>query len=128
MTLTYVDFETATGISLPATADDRLPSTTSVTNMITDITTGEFEEITDVTFSETTASHKRLLWKLVQRRIMVQYRRLRTGSTVSRQTPAGSITYGDSLGSISQLNDEINILANQINLHSSSMITGGGYQ
>ena len=130
MTLTYSDFQTATGIAVPATADDHMPSQTSVTSMIADIvaaTSGEFEEVTGVAFAETTASHKRLLWMLLRRRF-IDYRRDKRGSTVSQQTPVGTITTGDSLGSSTQLNDSINLLANQINLFSSSMLVGGGYQ
>jgi hypothetical protein len=130
MPLTYTDFQTATGLSVPATADDHMPSQTSVTSMIADIvaaTSGEFEEVTGVAFSESTASHKRLLWMLLRRRF-IAYRRDKRGSTVSQQTPVGTITTGDSLGSATQLDTEINILVNQINLFSSSMLVGGGYQ
>lgn len=130
MTLTYSDFETATGIDVPATSDDRMPGHAEVTAIIADIvatTVGEFYELTEVEFSETTAKHKRLLWLLVKRRFL-QYRRDKVGSVVSQQTPIGSITHGDTLGVSDQLDREINILANQINLFSSSMLTGGGYQ
>jgi hypothetical protein len=130
MTLTYTDFQTATGLSVPTTADDHMPSQSAVTALIADIvvaTSGEFEEVTGIAFSETTASHKRLLWLLVRRRFLA-YRREKRGSTVTQQTPVGSLTSGDSLGASQQLNDEINILANQLNLFSSSMLVGGGYQ
>lgn len=130
MTLTYTDFQSATGLTVSTAADDHMPGQTAVTALIADIvavTSGEFEEVTGVAFSETTASHKRLLWMLVRRRF-VYYRRDKRGSTVTQQTPVGSLTSGDTLGSLQQLNDEINILANQLNLFSSSMLVGGGYQ
>ena len=130
MPLTYADFEAATGVDVPAASDDRMPGHAEVSAIITDITMlsyGEFEELTGVTFSDTTARHRSLLWKLVRRR-MLYYRRDKVGSTVSEQTAVGTITHGDTLGSSQQLNEDINILVNQINLFSSSMLVGGGYQ
>ena len=130
MTLTYADFETATGIDVPATSTDHMPGHTETTAIIVDITaatTGEFEELTGVAFSTTTARHKQLLWLLVRRRF-IAYRRDRRGSTVTQQTPVGSLTSGDTLGSATQLAEQINMLVNQINIFSSTMLVGGGLQ
>jgi len=51
MTLTYADFETATGIDVPAASTKQMPGHAEVTAIIADITAatvGEFEELTGI--------------------------------------------------------------------------------
>jgi len=118
MSLSYSDFQTATGISIPATANKYFPSQTSITSIISNkitATTGEFYTLTDTAFSATTKHHLNLLWLLVKREL-VYYRRNNLGSTVSQQTPSGNITFSESLGSLDQLEAQINTLVNKIKL------------
>lgn len=114
MTLTYSNYQSATGEAIPSSSTDRLPGQTETTAIIADIVAsgGEFEAETGVTFSESSARHKTLLWKLVKRRF-VGYRRDMQGTTVSEQTPVGTITKGDSVTSLDQLTAEINVLINR---------------
>ena len=118
MALTYADFTTATGITVPAIETTTIPSQASMTALINNLITagGDFYDETLVEFDENNYRHRKILWLMVKRAV-IEYRNNQEQNG-SQQTPVGTITTSSSTDMFVSgiIEKQLNLAVNKLKL------------
>jgi hypothetical protein len=119
MALTYADFTSATGITVPVAETTTMLSQANMTALINELIEpgGDFYDETLVEFDENNYRHRKILWLMVKRAI-IEYRN-NQAQNGSQQTPVGTITSSSSTdGLISGvIEKQLNLAVNKLKLN-----------